>query len=796
MFFHRQWVRSAGLFAIVIVLSACSGAEGRLAKHLQRGEEYFAADNLDKARVEFSNALQIDSTHPQANYFLGRIAEDAMKPRDAVAHYQAALEKDPDLLAARAALGRLFLLGGLTEKAKEVVLPGLEKAPQDPYLRVVRGGWRAVEGDDAGALEDAEAAMKLAPEDEFVIAFLASQYRKAGRLPEAITIVGQGVAKQPASLDLRIIMAELQLLAGNDPAVVQQLKAIVAMRGSEFVHRQRLVRFHLLRNRPADAEQVLREAVTDLPDSLEAKNALVALIANQKGVEAARDQMLAFVKADSKSAELRMALGQFHEQSRQIAEAEAVYQALIKDEGTAAAGLQARNLLAALLVRENRLPEAEKLVAEVLAESPRDNDSLILRAGIALSRNETATAITDLRSVLRDQPDSVRIMRALARAHLQDKDVALAEEALRNAVQIDPRDSQSRLDLAVLLMQSGRSAQATPILAEVARDDPANIAAQEALFRVQFEGGRFEEATATAGEMRKLRPDLAVGALLAGSVLEKTGKQAEAIRLYESSLGSVSDQVPLLTALVRHDIARKDLSRANARLDSQLVKTPQDQRVLNMKGEILLQQRQFPQAQQQFEKAIAAAPKWWVPYRNKARVHFAAGQSEQVVTALEQGVERTGGSLELIMDLATTKEGLKRFDEAIAVYERGLKLHPESRVLANNLAMLLVTHRSDQASLGRAEEVARQLDGAEDAPFLDTLGWVRYHLGAHEAAVALLRRAADKAPDSAEIRYHLGMAQLKAGDRSGARASLESALAANPRFDGAEAARTALREIT
>jgi Flp pilus assembly protein TadD len=148
------------------------------------------------------------------------------------------------------------------------------------------------------------------------------------------------------------------------------------------------------------------------------------------------------------------------------------------------------------------------------------------------------------------------------------------------------------------------------------------------------------------------------------------------------------------------------------------------------------------------------------------------------------------------MDLATTKEGLKRFDEAIAVYERGLKLHPESRVLANNLAMLLVTHRSDQASLGRAEEVARQLDGAEDAPFLDTLGWVRYHLGAHEAAVALLRRAADKAPDSAEIRYHLGMAQLKAGDRSGARASLESALAANPRFDGAEAARTALREIT
>jgi Tfp pilus assembly protein PilF len=42
------------------------------------------------------------------------------------------------------------------------------------------------------------------------------------------------------------------------------------------------------------------------------------------------------------------------------------------------------------------------------------------------------------------------------------------------------------------------------------------------------------------------------------------------------------------------------------------------------------------------------------------------------------------------------------------------------------------------------------------------------------------------------LQYHLGMAQLKAGDRSAARASLELAVKGEARYPGVEEARAAL----
>jgi thioredoxin-like negative regulator of GroEL len=58
--------------------------------------------------------------------------------------------------------------------------------------------------------------------------------------------------------------------------------------------------------------------------------------------------------------------------------------------------------------------------------------------------------------------------------------------------------------------------------------------------------------------------------------------------------------------------------------------------------------------------------------------------------------------------------------------------------------------------------------------------------------VAALGKAVEKVPNAPELRYHLGMAQLAAGDPSKARDNLQAAVESKAAFVGADEARKTL----
>src|SRR5262249_42882990 len=106
-------------------LSACGGGQARYAHHIERGKQYLEARDLDKAGVEFRNALQIEPKSPEALYLNGVVAERRADLRSAMSLYQAAIEAQTDQQEARAALGKLWALAGAPDRALEVVKPAL-----------------------------------------------------------------------------------------------------------------------------------------------------------------------------------------------------------------------------------------------------------------------------------------------------------------------------------------------------------------------------------------------------------------------------------------------------------------------------------------------------------------------------------------------------------------------------------------------------------------------------------------------------------------------------------------------
>jgi predicted Zn-dependent protease len=518
-------------------------------------------------------------------------------------------------------------------------------------------------------------------------------------------------------------------------------------------------------------------------------------VAQYRSFDVAAAELGRLSSASPADYQLRFALAQFYSDHGKSAETEAVYRQIIKDDKTGPNGLAARTRLANALLASNQPNAAVPLLAEVLKQNPRDNDALIARADLALTLGKPDAAITDLRAVQRDQPNSVPLQLALARAYLQNDDPTLAEETLQAAAQNNPDDAETVMAFVRLLVRAGRGDQALPLLEKFTTRKPGNLAALNALFDVQLGRKDIAAARHTAQLVQTAKPGEADGDILLGQAELADGKPDAARAAFERALGISPTAIEPITALVRLDLMQQHADLAIARLDKLIVQFPKNALVRNLKGEALANLKRTDSAIASFREAIALSPDWAVPYRSLAATELAAGRNEDAIKALQDGIKSSRDAPQLNSDLADLYERLGQADAAIGVYENLLKADADSAAAQNNLAMLLVTYRSDKPSLDRARSLTERFASSRNAAFIDTWGWVLYKRGEYAEALTALQKAVDKAPNAPPLLYHLAMAQLKSGARDLARTNLDRALKSGAAFTGSDEAKETLEDL-
>jgi tetratricopeptide (TPR) repeat protein len=780
---------------MALVVAGCGGAETRKAKHLARGQEFLAAGNFEKARVEFRNALQIAPGDSVARYENGVADERLGNPREAAQFYQGAIDADADNVPARTALGRLYLFGGAPERAMETIKPSIDKHPADAGLLTVRAAARVQLKDADGALQDAQQAVQLAPDNEDAVAVLAGIYKSREQPEKARDILENAIKANPKTADLRLALAQLYSSLGQEPQVEALLIDLIRLNPADQAHRLRLAQYYAHLSHVDEAERVLRDAMKALPNDRELKIATVNFLAARRGRDAAAKELGDMIAADPKDQELKLVQAQFYEQGRQFAQAQAVYQQMISDGGWSQPAITARDRLAALKVATKDVAGAEALLTEVLTKNPRDNDALVLRGNLALVQKDPKRAIADLRMVLRDQPNAVGVMRALARAHLANGEPALAEETMRRAVDANPKDPTARLDLAQLLAELGKSEQARPVIDELVKQQPNDTAALDVQFKIALAMKDFAAAKFAADALVALQPKAAIGHYYQGMAVESDKRLDDALKFYATALDVQPDGIEPLQAEARVLLKLNRTPEALKRIDAAIIKFPESPAAANLKGELLLSTGHPVDAQAAFKTAIERQPKWWTPYRGLARAQAAEHDSDAEVATLKTGIGKVERPTALQVELASVFEQGGKPEDAMQLYSAVLATDPHSDVAANNLAMLLITYKRDKVSLDRAVDLARRFSGSSNPDFLDTYGWVLYKRGDSAAAVQALQTVLAKTPDSAVSLYHLGMAQVSAGQGEAARDSLSRSLKLGKNFSGMDEAKAALAKL-
>ncbi len=764
-------------FASVLLLAGCDTPEEKVQSHTQSGLELFKEGKLIKAGLEFRNALQINEKYVPALYGMALLEERQGNLNKARGLMGRVLDLDPKHYGASIKYGKFMLVAGQLDKALELSDTVMTLDGTTAGALAFRAAVLYKLEDNEGAISTAKKALEVDPANVEAIAVLAAERIAAKDFKAAIGYLDQGLKLNAKNVTLNLIKIQALSTIGQSDQAESVLKQLVEFYPDAKGFKTALVRFYLRQKRVDDAERVIRAIAAGEPEDLQVNLDVVRFLNSLRGSEAAKKELKALIGRGGEnlfSYQLALAKLQFATGKRQ--EAEKLLLDVIATSDTEEARLEAKNRLAELLIADGKKQQAAKLVAEILARDARNADGLLIRASLRLAEKKTDDAISDLRAVLKEEPESVRALMMLATAHELNGSVELADDRMTGAFQASKFSPRVGLIYARFLIKNGALDRAEEALIRVLQKSPRSIPSLRALAQVRISKKNWLGAQEIADILTQLGDSESITGRIRGIALEGQEKISQSIKAFERAQAATPQALRPMVSLVRAYIRNGELARAEKFVRDVLKATDK-----NLFAKILLAQLQVLDGKRElaettFKEVIGEYPEDVVGYTALASYYLGMKELDKARDIVTAGLTKIPGNVSLGLLRANLFERDKNFDAALAEYEELYKKSPNSDVIVNNLASMLTEYRTDKASVERAYELAKRFRNSNIPYFKDTLGWIQYRMGNADEATSLLRDAVEKAPNQAIFRYHLGMSFLADKQDSSAIRELEKAL--------------------
>jgi len=729
----------------LLVFGACSRSpEQREARFLELGKKLSQKKDYVRAGLEFRKAIQAAPGDAEPYYQLGLTYLAADNRNLAVSCFRKAAELNPKHAAAQLKLADL-----LATVNDRVAIADAEKR--------------------------AQAVAAEFPNNVDALNTLAMTELRLGKPEEAAGHLEQALERLPGGLESSALLMRARLSQGNVKGAEEALQQCFRKSPQSAEVALVMGRFYLVTHRPQQAEEQFRRAIRIDSKYGAALLDLGMMLFHAGGKAGRKDEAGTIFKqiAALPDKGYRPVYAIFLLETGQRDRAIAELERLAKEDPS---DRPARTRLVKMYVIAGRRTDAEKLLAGVIAKNPKDADALLQRSELSLDAGKYRDAQNDLNLVLRFRPESAEPHMLLARLDEALGRTLHRRQELAEAVRLDPALASARLDLARLLIASKGATAALEILQQAPesqkRSVPLIVQSNWALMDL----GRLDEARKGVAEGLQLArtPDL----LLEDALLKMDGKDYKGARTsLDGVLQQNPDDVRALRALVHLYGLRNQRAAALQTTREYAAGRPNSAPVQNFLGELLLAEGKPSEARAVFTAAATADPRFRPAQLALARLDVSEGKLESAHRALAALLAGNPNDPELWLYMGWLENMEKDYPQALAYFRKVVDADPANVVALNNLAYLLAseTGRFDEA-LKYAQQVKELAPGNKGVD--DTIGWIMYRKGLYRSAVKYLESAAQGEGDPV-IRYHLGMAYLKLGDKRG-EATLRAALKSAP----------------
>lgn len=774
------------LLSFVLFLFQCETGAERAESYYQSGLALLEEGDQDRALVEFRNVFKLNEKHKNARQTYAAIQRERGNYQDSYAQYRRLVELYPNHIDGRRALGEMSIKAMKWDAAERHVRAAFNLAPEDETIKSMNYALnyrQAILDDNLDAQSEAVDASQVIlaanHENQFARRVIIDQLLRDKKFTEALEELENAIAIEPNNLEYHELKLRSLGASGNQEEIGEHLQEMFKLFPDNERIANTLIAWYIQRNELAKAEKFLRQlAEGDSDSAIQAKVVIVQFLKKTKGNQAARAELDRLIEKDTNSnffRGLRAVLDyESGNKEKAIIDLENVVEVAEPSD-------QTNNLKVTLAqirqVTGNHIG-ARNLIEVVLSDDPGNIEALKMRARWLIEDDKAGEAITTLRSALDQSPRDVETLTLMAQAHLRDGSRDLAGERLSLAVEASNNAEEESLRYAEFLIEDEKLLPAETVLINALRRDPKNNQILQALANIYLALEDWGRTEGIIEQLNRIDTDLSkrTANFIQSNLLLRQGRGDENIAFLQQLIDKGDTSIAASATIVKTHLRNNDPEKAKAYLEAELVKNPKEPFLLFLRAGLHTLQDENSQAETIYRQLLADDPSSVRLIQTYYSLLRNLGRSEDATNVLDSGIISTNNAQQLMWIKAGEHEQNEEFDAAIAIYEEMYKNNSDSSIIANNLASMLTTRRTDTESLERAFAIARRLRDSNVPAFQDTYGWIEYRRGNFEEALKYLKPAAEGLPKDPLTQFHLGMTYVALEKIPEARAALTRVL--------------------
>jgi predicted Zn-dependent protease len=787
--------KKASVILSLVIFTSCSSPE----EHLQKGKNFFANGELEKAVLELKSSTQ-DSKLGEPYYYMALIDEKNKNFKSMRDNLQKSLELDAGLVDARTKLAQLEIANGNLDEAVKQLDAVLLGHPDNLIAQVLQASVYYRQDKFSEADYIIEGVLKAHPDNMDAQITRIDGLVRRENITDALAVIKAALSKSPDSITLYQFKSSIDRQRRDNDAVALDYKELIRIDPANDVYKLRLAVLYNQYGKLPEAQALLQDIANASSEKVD-NNLLLLNFLHKNASQKVAETYHAWVAESNLPVSKFLELSKWMIFNENTDTAVAELDKFIVTQKDSDAGLKAQVLLAEIPLRAKRFEEVDAAINNILQKRPDLIDAVLIKARSLLLQDKADETIALLNAHLsskdKDKQDEVHAIMGLA--WMQKKDMSKSEHEFRDALAINPVNIIAFFPVYNTLIQTKQQQVALRMLANALSIKPYEELLLFTKAEIDLQAKNIEEAAYTVNLLAMIGHNKLRIAYMQSSILLAFQYYDQAID-YCKQLLEVAPYYNQCMANIAYGYeALHARDKAISFLENHHAKHPNILATVSVLSDLYGSNKDFTKLEKLLGDQLKISPHEVNLYLDLSIVSNVIHKKPELVKdILEQGLASIPDDYKLSLALATWYQQQDDNNSARRIYEGILAKHPDAEVAINNLAGLLL-ESSDAADVKRGQVLIEKYKDSTNPDIIDTYAWSLIKKGETENGIKLLEVLVARAQEFAPARYHLALVDVQTDNKPLAinelKKAIEIADKQHRQFDGYKKAQKLLQEL-